>query len=70
MPDAAPLSARFRLSIPKAVRAMLHWKVGQKFALLPRGTGVMPVAVPEPADLAGTAEGAKAEAYRDRTNRF
>jgi AbrB family looped-hinge helix DNA binding protein len=70
MPDTATLSAKFQISIPKAVRSALHWKAGQKFAFIPKGSGVMLVPVPEPADLAGIAQGAKAEDYRDRKDRF
>jgi AbrB family looped-hinge helix DNA binding protein len=68
--DTATLSAKFQISIPKAVRDSQRWKAGQRFAFIPKGTGVILVPVPEPADLAGIAKGAKAEGYRDREERF
>ncbi len=67
--NTAILSAKFQISIPKAVRNAHHWKAGQEFAFIPKGTGVMIVPVPERADLAGIAKGAKAEDYRDRKDR-
>ena len=69
MSDTATLSAKFQISIPKAMRAARHWKAGQKFALLPKGTGVLLVPVPDAKELAGLARGAKAEDYRDRADR-
>jgi AbrB family looped-hinge helix DNA binding protein len=68
--DTATLSAKFQISIPKAVRNARKWKAGQKFAFIPKGTGVLLVPVPEPEDLAGIAKGASAEDYRDRNDRF
>lgn len=35
--DTARLSSKFRISIPKAVRAAKDWQVGQVFAFLPKG---------------------------------
>ena len=70
MSDIATLSAKFQISIRKAVRAERHWKAGQQFAFIPKGTGVLLVPVPDAADLAGIAKGAKAENYRDRKDRF
>lgn len=70
MSDIATLSAKFQISIPKAVRAERHWKAGQQFAFIPKGTGVLLVPVPDAAELAGIAKGAKAENYRDRKDRF
>ena len=70
MSNTATLSAKFQISIPKAVRTARQWKAGQEFAFIPKGTGVLLVPVPEPADLAGIAEGANPENYRDRKDRF
>jgi len=67
--DTAKLSAKFQISIPKAVRAARHWRAGQEFAFIPKGDGVLLVPVPKKEDLAGLAVGAKAENYRDRTER-
>jgi len=69
MSDTATLSAKFQISIPKAVRTARHWKAGQEFAFIPKGTGVLLVPVPERAELAGIAKGAKPKDYRDRKDR-
>ena len=39
--DTATLSSKFQISIPKAVRTARHWKAGQEFAFIPKGTGVL-----------------------------
>jgi AbrB family looped-hinge helix DNA binding protein len=67
--DTARLSAKFQISIPKAVRTRQHWQAGQEFAFIPKGEAVLLVPVPKPEDLAGLARGAKPESYRDRTDR-
>ncbi len=67
--DTAKLSAKFQISIPKAVRTARHWQAGQEFAFIPKGEGVLLVPVPKPEDLAGLARGAKPENYRDRADR-
>ncbi len=70
MSDTATLSAKFQISIPKAVREARKWKAGQEFAFIPKGYGVLLVPVPERDQLAGIAKGAKPENYRDRKARF
>jgi AbrB family looped-hinge helix DNA binding protein len=70
MSDTATLSAKFQISIPKAVRDARHWKAGQQFAFIPKGTGVLLVPVPEARDLAGIAKGARPEDFRDRSDRY
>jgi AbrB family looped-hinge helix DNA binding protein len=67
--DTARLSAKFQISIPKAVRAPRHWQAGQEFAFIPKGEGVLLVPVPKPEELAGLARGARPEGFRDRTDR-
>ena len=69
MSDSATLSAKFQISIPKAVRRAQQWRAGQTFAFIPKGTGVMLVPVPDLDDLAGIAKGARPEDYRDRDDR-
>ena len=69
MAETTTLSAKFQISIPKAVREERRWKAGQKFAFLPKGTGVLLVPVPEAKDLAGFAKGANPKGYRDRQDR-
>ncbi len=70
MSDTATLSAKFQISIPKAVRDARKWKAGQEFAFIPKGTGVLLVPVPERNQLVGIAKGAKPENYRDRKDRY
>jgi AbrB family looped-hinge helix DNA binding protein len=67
--DTARLSAKFQISIPKAVRTVRQWKAGQEFAFIPKGEGVLLVPVPKPEELAGLARGAKRHTYRDRADR-
>ena len=67
--DTATLSAKFQISIPKAIRTARRWQAGQVFAFVPKGEGVMLVPVPTLEELAGLARGAKREDYRDRTDR-
>lgn len=70
MSDTATLSAKFQLSIPKAVRTARQWAAGQQFVFIPKGTGVLLVPTPSPKDLAGIAKGANPDGYRDRGDRF
>ena len=70
MTDTATLSEKFQISIPKAVRTARHWKAGQQFAFIPKGTGVLLVPVPERSELEGLARGAKPLDFRDRSDRF
>jgi len=67
--DTATLSAKFQISIPKAIRTARHWRAGQVFAFIPKGQGMMLVPVPRREDLAGIARGANPTGYRDRTDR-
>ncbi len=67
--NTAKLSAKYQISIPKAIRTARHWQAGQEFAFIPKGEGVMLMPVPNREDLAGLARGAKPEDYRDRTDR-
>lgn len=67
--DTARLSAKFQISIPKAVRTPRHWLAGQEFAFIPKGEGVLLVPIPKREDLAGLAGGASPEGYRDRADR-
>jgi AbrB family looped-hinge helix DNA binding protein len=65
----ATLSEKFQISIPKSVRLAQRWEAGQKFVFLPKGTGVLLTPVPSRDDLAGIAEGARPDDYRDRNDR-
>ncbi len=70
MSNITTLSAKFQISVPKAVRAAMRWRPGQAFAFVPKGAGVMLIPVPDAQDLAGIAKGANATDYRDRDDRF
>jgi AbrB family looped-hinge helix DNA binding protein len=68
--DTAKLSAKFQISIPKAVRNARHWQAGQEFAFIPKGEGVLLVPIPKREELAGLLRGANPEGYRDRSDRY
>lgn len=70
MSEIVTLSAKFEIQIPEALRAARGWKVGQVFALMPKGTGILLIPVPEQSSLAGIAKGAEATDCRDRLDRF
>ncbi len=67
--DTATLSAKFQISIPKAVRSARQWQAGQVFAFIPKGEGMLLVPVPRLEELAGLARGARPKDYRDRVSR-
>ena len=69
MTETAKLSAKFQISIPKAIRKAQRWEAGQTFAFIPKGTGVLLVPVPKRDDLKGLAKGARPEDYRDHGDR-
>lgn len=64
------LPGTFRITIPKAIRDRQQWQPGQAFVFIPKGHGVLLMPVPEPAQLAGIARGAKTRAVRDRKDRY
>jgi AbrB family looped-hinge helix DNA binding protein len=70
MVATATLSSKYQISVPKAVRDELHWKVGQEFVFIPKGKGMLLMPVSDLEQLAGIAEGAKTGNYRDRNDRF
>ena len=63
--DVTKLSSKFQISVPKAVREKQNWKPGQKFAFVPRGSGVVLVPVPTLEELRGIARGANTDCVRD-----
>ncbi|MFN0193656.1 MAG: AbrB/MazE/SpoVT family DNA-binding domain-containing protein [Aestuariivirga sp.] len=68
--NAATLSSKFQISIPKEVRESQGWKPGQKFAFVPQGKNFVLVPVPKPEELVGIAKGANPAGYRDRDDRY
>lgn len=67
--DVATLSAKFQISIPKAVRTAQRWSAGQAFVFIPKGAGVLLVPVADAEALRGIARGANGGDYRDRGDR-
>lgn len=70
MNAVATLSAKFQISVPKAVRDEQRWQAGQEFVFIPKGKGVLLMPVPELAQLAGIVKGVKTQGYRDRNDRY
>lgn len=70
MNATATLSSKFQISIPEAVREKQNWQAGQEFVFIPKGNGVLVMPVPELAELAGIAKGARKDGYRDRKDRY
>lgn len=70
MAATATLSSKFQISIPKSVREAQHWQAGQEFVFIPKGKGVLMMPVPELEQLAGIAQGASKDGYRDREDRY
>jgi bifunctional DNA-binding transcriptional regulator/antitoxin component of YhaV-PrlF toxin-antitoxin module len=63
--DVTKLSSKYQISVPKSVREQQKWKVGQKFAFVPSGKGVVLVPVPTLEELFGIARGANTDDIRD-----
>lgn len=70
IPATATLFSKFQISIPKTVREKQHWEAGQEFVFIPKGKGVLVMPMPTLDQLAGLAEGASGDGYRDRDDRF
>lgn len=70
MSETATLSAKFQISIPKAVRDKEAWYPGQKFAFVPNEGGYLLIPVPTVKDLRGLAKGASRDDIRDRSDRI
>ncbi|MFQ3664437.1 MAG: AbrB/MazE/SpoVT family DNA-binding domain-containing protein [Sphingomonadaceae bacterium] len=70
MTTTSVLSSRFTLIVPKSIRAMHGWKPGQQLALIPKGSGVLLMPVPDKTSLEGSAKSASVESFRDRSDRY
>jgi AbrB family looped-hinge helix DNA binding protein len=64
------LSSKYQVSIPKAVRDQMSWRPGQRLVFIPDGKGVLMIPAPSIDDLAGIAQGANTDGYRDRNDRY
>ena len=60
--DTAKLSAKFQISIPKAIPTARRWQAGQMFAFIPKGEGMLLVPVPSLDELSGLAREPKRKA--------
>ena len=69
MSSTAKLSAKFQISVPKAVRDEQGWRAGQEFVFIPRGKGMLLMPVPELEELRGIGAGASTRGVRDRSGR-
>lgn len=71
MPVTVTLSSNYQITIPKSVREEQHWQAGQQpFALIPKGKGLLLMAVPSFEQLKGIAAGADVTDFRDRNDRL
>lgn len=70
MAATATLSSKLQISLPKAVREEQHSAADQELVFIPQGKGVLVMPVPELAQLAGIARGARTQGHRDRQDRY
>lgn len=70
MIEAATLSSKFQVLIPKAVRQRMSSTRGQKIAFIAREDGILMATIPEREHLAGIARGANPEGQRDQGDRY
>ncbi len=63
------LSSKFQMVIPKAIREALHYKAGEKFLLIPKGSILQMVPLLSLNEIAGTCRGARTDNTRDRRDR-
>ena len=66
----ATLSSKFQLSLPKSLREDMKLQPGQQFELIRMGEIIQMVPLTSIRDLRGKARGARADGYRDRSDRF
>ena len=69
MASTTTLSAKFQISVPKAIREEQRWTAGQEFVFVPKGKGVLLMPVPTDDELHGIAPGASNRDVRDRDDR-
>ncbi len=68
MSEVAVLEQDFSLKLPRKLCEAQNWKEGQRFALIPKGSGILLAPVPTLAELRGIAPHANPRGYRDRNN--
>jgi len=65
----ATLTAKFQLSIPKAIREKLKLEAGQQFVFVTKGETITMVPKRGVSEIRGLLKGANPEGYRDRQDR-
>jgi bifunctional DNA-binding transcriptional regulator/antitoxin component of YhaV-PrlF toxin-antitoxin module len=68
-PSTALLSSKYQITLPQTVCEDQDWQVGQQFAFIPKGKGMLLVPVPNLIELQGIAEGADTSHVRDRSQK-
>ena len=68
--QAATLTSKFQLCIPKAIRERLGLHAGQQFIVLSEGETIRLVPRRSPEELRGLLRGANPEGFRNRKDRF
>ena len=64
-PTTTTLSSKYQITIPKSVCDEQEWPLGQQFAFIPKGKGMLLMPVPNLIDLQGIAEGADTSHVKD-----
>ena len=70
MTETTTLSSKYQIVIPQSVRNEHGWRPGQRFAFIPKASGVTLVPIPDVDSLRGSAAGADPSGFRDRSERF
>ncbi|GAB6040465.1 AbrB/MazE/SpoVT family DNA-binding domain-containing protein [Endothiovibrio diazotrophicus] len=66
--EAATLSSKYQIVIPKAIRDRLHLNPGQRFVFVTKGDVISLVPLREMDQLRGIAKGADTAGIRDRSD--
>jgi AbrB family looped-hinge helix DNA binding protein len=68
--NAATVSSKYQISIPKHVGEQEGWKPGLKLAFVPHGRHYVLVPVPTADEIFGSMKGTNPDNYRDRNDRY
>lgn len=66
---AVTLSPKFQMVIPKAIREEMHYRVGEKFLLIPKGNILQMVPQLSLEEVGGLLKGVHTDNIRDRRDR-
>lgn len=67
--ESVVISSKYQVVIPKAIRAQLDLKPGQRVSVIVKGRGLEIVPTPDVKALRGVLSGADPSDYRDRNDR-